>query len=48
MTSTRTLLQVLEDADEVLRAGRAAAAATWPRRPLRTCGDDIYGLPFKG
>ena len=30
MTSTRTLLQVLEDADEVLVAGRAAAAATWP------------------
>jgi replicative DNA helicase len=41
MTSTRTLLQVLEDADEVLTAGRAAAAATWPTgfRPL----DDVLG-----
>lgn len=41
MTAARTLLQVLEDADEVLTAGRAAAAATWPTgfTPL----DDVLG-----
>jgi replicative DNA helicase len=41
MTSTRTLLQVLEDADDALSAGRAAAAATWPTgfSPL----DDVLG-----
>ena len=41
MTSTRTLLQVIEDADEVLSSGGAAAAATWPTglTPL----DDVLG-----
>jgi replicative DNA helicase len=41
MTTTRTLLEVLEDADEVLSAGRPAAAATWPTgfTPL----DDVLG-----
>ena len=41
MTSTRTLLQVLEHADEVLSAGAAASAATWPTgfTPL----DDVLG-----
>ena len=41
MTAPRTLLQVLEDADEVLSTGRASAAATWPTglRPL----DDVLG-----
>jgi replicative DNA helicase len=41
VTSPRTLLQVLEDADEVLSAGRASAAASWPTgfAPL----DDVLG-----
>jgi replicative DNA helicase len=41
VTATRTLLEVLEDADEVLSAGRAAAATTWPTgfTPL----DDVLG-----
>ena len=41
MTSTRTLLEVLEDADEVLSAGGASSAATWPTgfSPL----DDVLG-----
>lgn len=41
MTSTRTLLEVLEDADAVLSSGRPAAATTWPTGfdPL----DDVLG-----
>lgn len=30
MTATRTLLQVLEDADDALTAGRSRTAGTWP------------------